>query len=208
MNGPRNRSRSRYSGREPRREQGVILVSGDGESEKVYFDRLSDLCESVGIKTYAVSKAGMDVILRKTEKYAKQHGLDPSKGDLVAIVMDLDGKFTEEEVEEMGRNCLKRGYELYISNPAFEIWLLCHYRTPSHPCTPAELVDDMNEVLGRPYTKAKSIEIDDGMVGRAIENAERLLSEDECNPIECYKRNPSTMVHSLVRKIRERISKR
>lgn len=126
----------------------------------------------------------------------EQHWLDPSKGDPVAIVMDPDGRFTEEEVEEMGRNCFKRGHELYISNPAFGIWLLCHYRILSHPCTPAEPVDDMDEVLGRPYTKAKGIEIDDGMVGRAIENAERLLPEDECNPIECYRRNPSTMVHS------------
>jgi len=62
--------------------------------------------------------------------------------------------------------------------------------------------------MGGSYSKPVGFDIDDGMVDRAIVNARRLLPDDECTPVGCYRRNPSTMVHSLVEAIRSRASRR
>ncbi len=189
------------------RQRGLVLVVGDGETEKRYFDRLSDLCESVGIKAYASAKTGPDVLLRKTSEYAWRQGADPRNGDLVAIVMDLDGWFNMCEIEEMDRRCQILGYQLFLSNPSFEVWLCCHFGIPTHPCTQSEAVDDLRARLGGSYSKPMGFAIDDDMVDTAIVNARRLLPDNECTPVGCYKRNPSTMVHSLVEAIRGRASR-
>lgn len=196
----RNRSRSG--------QPGLVLVVGDGETERRYFGRLSDLCASVGIKAYASAKTGPDLLLRKTSQYAQRHGVDPMKGDLVAIVMDLDGRFDLWEIEEMDRRCQMLGYQLFISNPSFEVWLHCHFGIPTHPCTQDEAVEDLRGRLGGSYSKPLGFDINDDIVDTAIVNARRLLPDDQCTPSGCYRRNPSTMVHSLVEAIRNRVSRR
>lgn len=180
---------------------------GDGESEAAYFDRMAYLCKSVGIRTKSMGKTGPKVIVRKVSEYAKREGMDPRNGDLIAIVMDLDDRFTLDEVKQMDKECRERGWNLFLSNPSFEVWLLAHYRLPSHPYTPAELVDDMRGELGGQYDKARGFDIDDGMVDKAIRNSRRMLPDDECDIEGCYNRNPSTMVHSLVDSIRRRMSR-
>lgn len=198
---------TRNKGKSVPNKHGVVLMVGDGESEGAYFDRLSYLCKSAGIRTWSMGKNGPNVIIRKVSEYAKREGVDPRKGDLVAIVMDLDGRFTLDEVVRMDAECKKRGYSLFLSNPSFEVWLLSHYQLPSHPYTPAELVDDMKHKLGGRYDKARGFDFDDAMVDKAVKNARKLLPDDECNVEGCYKHNPSTMVHTLVETIRKRMSR-
>jgi len=149
------------------REYGVVVVVGDGETEKRYFDRLSDLCASVGIKAYASAKTGPDVLLRKTSEYAWRQGVDPRNGDLVAIVMDLDGRFDMREIEEMDRRCRILGYQLFLSNPSFEVWLCCHFGIPTHPCTQSEAVDDLRKRMGGSYSKPVGFDIDDSQCPEA-----------------------------------------
>lgn len=191
-----------------RRQRGIVLVVGDGESEKAYFDRLSDICVSVGIKAYATGKTGPDVLIRKTKEYARRHDLDPADGDLVAIVMDLDDRFTEEQISRMDKELSEMDYHLFLSNPSFEVWLLCHLRPLTHGYTPAELVEDLEKELGRPYKKSGGFDLDGRMVGTAIGNARRLLPDEVCDPVGCYRRNPSTTVHSLVEAILKRVGRR
>ena len=203
-----NQRRAKHSINTPQRQTGLVLIIGDGESERIYFERLSDLCISVGIRPYALAKTGPDVILRKTREYVRKHGLDPARGDLVAIVMDLDNRFEYEVIESMAGRCRELGYELFISNPSFEVWLLCHFELPTHPYTPVELMEEMDRVMGRRYGKSSGFDLTDPMVDKAIRNSRRLLPDEECNVSGCFKRNPSTMVHALVESIRGRITRR
>lgn len=198
---------TRRRGGSPSKSNGVVLMVGDGESEQAYFDRLSFLCRSAGIRTWSMGKTGPSIIIRKVSEYARRVGVDPRKGDLVAIVMDLDDRFTLDEVKDMDVECKKRGYILFLSNPSFEVWLLAHFRMPTHPYTPAELVDDMKAELGGKYDKARGFDFDDSMVDRAIGNSRRMLPDEACDVEGCYRRNPSTMVHSLVEMIRRRVAR-
>ena len=199
-----NKTQGRVNGQRRRRSQSrLILVIGDGESEKRYFENLSDLCPSIRIKAYATSKNSFDEILRRAEGYAKEHDMHTSEDDIVAIVMDLDNRFSQEQIQSMKSRCDEQGYMLFISNPCFEVWLLCHFRALTRPYSPKELVEDLDELCGG-YKKSSSIEIDNDMVDLAIDNSMKMLPEELCSINECYNRNPSTMVHSLVRTIRLR----
>ena len=202
------RHEKRGNGNRPRRSNGLVLMVGDGESERVYFERYSDLCTTVGIKAYALSKTGPDVILRKTKEYVRRFDLDPFNGDLVAIVMDLDDRFTKGEIADMERRCKELGYDLFLSNPSFEVWLLSHFRVLTHAYTPSELVEDLDRELGGKYSKSRGFEIDDEMVDRAIRNSRKLLPDSECTPLGCYEQNPSTMVHFFMEKVRRMLSRR
>lgn len=161
------RCRRRYPVNGPRRQSGIVLVMGDGESEKVYFERLSDLCRNVHIKSVATAKTGPSVLIRKTKEHIRKSDLDPKRGDIVAIVMDLDDRFAEDEIRRMEQECNELGFRLFLSNPSFEVWLMCHRRIPTHPCTAAELFDEMNDGMGR-YNKSKGIEFDDRSVCMAV----------------------------------------
>lgn len=47
--------------------------------------------------------------------------------DRVAFIADRDPQnFKEEQYDEIVKQCVKAGYELYISNPTFELFLLMH----------------------------------------------------------------------------------
>ncbi len=201
MNG--NRRKTRRHNEKPRRQSAMVLIMGDGDSEKRYFERLSDLCGTVSIKMYATGKNGLDTILRKTGEHVSEHRIDPSEGDIVAIVMDLDGRFSESEVLEMERRCGELGYRLFVSNPCFETWLLCHFRIPIHPCDQNGAVEELEGELGGRYVKSRGFDIDDGMVDKALTNAGKLFRNAGCSPTECHRHNPSTTVHVLVDAIRD-----
>lgn len=199
-----DRARGKATGPRRRRPQSrLILVIGDGDSEKRYFEDLSDLCPSIKIKAYATQKNGFDEILRRAKGHAKEHHMHTSEDDIVAIVMDLDDRFSQEQIRAMKDRCDEEGYMLFISNPCFEVWLLCHFCIPTHPYSPRQLIEDLDRFCGG-YKKSSSIGIDDEMVDLAIENSMRLLPGGSCNINGCYGSNPSTMVHSLVRAVRDR----
>lgn len=185
-----------------RRQNKVILVIGDGESEKVYFERLSDICGPVTIKSVTAKVNGIKKIIKKTESIAKQYDISPDRGDIIAIVMDLDFRYRLEDIMEMEEECVSKGFGLFISNPCLEVWLLSHFRPLTHPYDQKEILADLEKQLGKQYSKSSGIVIDDMMVDRAIKNAEKLLPESDCNPAGCFQRNPSTMIHLLVKLIR------
>lgn len=106
----RNRCRPRYPNNIPRHLSGIVLIMGDGESEKVYFERLSDMCRNVHIKSVATAKTGPSILIRKTREHVRKSGLNPKNGDLIAIVMDLDDRFKECEIEEMEQKCKELGF--------------------------------------------------------------------------------------------------
>ncbi len=191
-----------------RPESGVVFIIGDGLTERRYFERLSRLCEMANIRPIAIEANGPEKIIKRTESMLAHYSVSPRNGDLVAIVMDLDERYSRDEIMRMDAECAKRGYRLFISNPSFEVWLLCHFRLPTHQYDQHDILTDLERELRGPYKKSSGFDIDDQMVERAVNNASRLLPLDNCNTGECYDRNPSTMVHSLVDSIRRMMRRR
>lgn len=175
-----------------------ILVIGDGKTEENYFDGLTCTNPDLLIRSYGAGKIGLGHILKKARKHMDDLGIDIANGDRVVLVMDLDLIYSVADVERMEAECAKRGIELYVSNPCFEVWLLLHFCRFDRPSNPKDLVGFMSEKLGGQYVKSKLLEWDGEKVRRAVANAESLYGNGFSNT-DCAKRNPSTTVYRMVK---------
>lgn len=63
-----------------------------------------------------------------------------------------------------------------------------------------EMEARLSRLLGRRYSKGEDLTraITDGRIRDAIDRAERRLPRDSCTLEECFRREPSTMLHVLV----------
>lgn len=186
-----------------RRSRGItyrrrILIIGDGKTEENYFDGLTCTNPNILIRSYGAGKTGLGHILKKARMHMDSLGININDGDRVALVMDLDLIYSVEDVIRMENECRKRGIELYVSNPCFEVWLLLHFRRFDRPSNPKDLIVFMSEVLGGEYVKSKLLEWDEDKVRRAITNANSIYGEHFTNK-NCAERNPSTTVYQLVK---------
>lgn len=191
----------------PRRTGGrtvsrTMVILGDGASEKRYFDenfRKRDM--PVKLVVRETGETGIKKNVRKGMNVVKELGLNLDEGDRVAIVTDLDDRYDADTLRAEVDECLRRGFELYLSNPCFEVWLLLHYGTNIKKGPASFMTEQLQHATGGRYNKSKGISPSPEMISKAILNAERLQGKNDLAPIRCLDTNPSTMVNSLVRKI-------
>lgn len=180
-----------------------ILIVGDGKSEEVYFNDWVGQNPNIKVISKGTGKTGIDEALRKAKGHERTLGLDLRAGDRIAIVMDLDLRYSSQDVADMVDLVSKYAYELYLSNPCFEVWLIDHFRKLTCYSTPEDLERTLREILQRggrgTYNKSAGIRWDDAMLQVALDNASRGCVDSKCTHQWCLDNNPSTMVHLLVR---------
>ncbi len=190
----------------PRNQSHKILIIGDGASEQVYFEGFIGRNRYLKVIAKGSGKTGIKQTFEVAARYVRDCSLDLSGGDRVAIVMDTDFRYGAEEMEDIRNRCAIKGYELYASNPCFEVWLMLHFQSYSRYSTAEELVERLNAVMskqiGRSYSKSQGIRWTEEMLEFAIQNAIDLQGGHECTVGWCSCNNPSTMVHVLAMDLR------
>ena len=182
-------------------ETPLLFVMGDGESERSYFDRLNQMVKTVRIRPYDLGESGWKNIIKKCDGRVKAGEVDIKHGDRLAIITDEDGRYDASSLSAFQKECDRKGYDLFLSNVSFEVWLLMHYERPVSVRSQDDLEERLSHLLGRKYRKSQGIPFDIDMLKRAIENAGISLSERD--NLKCLGKNPSTTVHFLVGPILE-----
>lgn len=177
-----------------RSRKGTVMLYVDGASEKEYIRRLCRIYNGYRVRT----NDRFNRRVSKCVKDMKLNGIDPKKGDLAAIVTDVDAS-TREELLELEAECRRAGIELYLSNPSFEVWLLLHHEIPRGDVSQKGMEHRLSVLLGREYRKSDSIPLTEEGVEAAIRNARKLLPD--AGLVECMVTCPSTMMHLLVGEI-------
>ncbi len=95
-----------------------FLIAGDGKNEENYFDGLTCGNPDILIKAVGLGKTGIRVIITKTWSMMKDYEIDPRHGDRVAIVTDLDLRYTPEQVDDMNANVRDWGLNSMSRIPA------------------------------------------------------------------------------------------
>ncbi|GAB6007510.1 RloB family protein [Dysgonomonas reticulitermitis] len=68
-------------------------------------------------------------LLERAKEYITEVGLSEKDGDTLWFIVDVD-KWPREQLEELNEYCLNiKNWNVVVSNPCFEIWLLYHKRT-------------------------------------------------------------------------------
>ncbi|HAU0606122.1 TPA: RloB domain-containing protein [Legionella pneumophila] len=177
----------------------VFTIFPEGEkTENCYFTILRGINETVNIIVKKGDKKNEpDQILSRAKKHIREHGV--SKNEQIWLVIDVDGR-----AESSFKGCFEwektnTKYNLAISNPKFEYWLLMHFENGGDGVKNSS--DCMTKLIKRipSYTKSNisTREITKESCTEAVNNGER-----KHRTVEVLQGNCST-VYKLVKEILE-----
>lgn len=118
--------------REPKK---VFLLACEGRhTERKYFLGLKEMREPFQILEYIeieiFQKSNPDIsnplkIFNELKENVQENGIE---GNEVCLIVDRDSSsFTEEQYAIVLKGCQENNFNLYLSNPNFELWLLFHF---------------------------------------------------------------------------------
>jgi hypothetical protein len=122
------------SGSMPSKSLYVISIAGEGKTEEQYFDGIYDLGNSDVIKIERLEKLDESdtkshpnhviELLNERKEQWEAHGIEPNE---LWMVVDRDRQnVSREQLTSIIEKCKTEGYNLALSNPTFEFWLLIH----------------------------------------------------------------------------------
>jgi len=128
--------------------------------------------------------------------------------DRVICVLDtesLQSPQARDDLAEARNKAKANNIDLYLSNPAFEVWLLAHFSRTGRPfndCNAVivELDKKWTANLGQPYDKSDR-DVHRRLAPRtqqAIKNAKAVAEQDHGDENDIADRNSSTEVYELV----------
>ncbi len=125
---PRKRSFKRTSGV---RDAKLIIIASEGEAtEKLYFEgvaangRFRNTRVHVKVLDRGSGNSDPAACLRSLINFKTEYHLN--KEDELWLVCDVD-RWGDRKLSEVNRLCRQKGFFISVSNPCFELWLLCHF---------------------------------------------------------------------------------
>jgi hypothetical protein len=121
--------RTRRSGN---RDARLIIIAAEGtNTEKQYFEDLaaSFFAPNIHVEVLDRLDVGSDpnAVLMALDQFRSQYSLR-SGYDELWMMIDVD-RWGEKKLSEVGALCSQKNYELAVSNPCFELWLLLHLKS-------------------------------------------------------------------------------
>ncbi len=112
----------------------LISIASEGKTEEQYFDGIHDLDSSEIIKVERLAKSDetdtkshpnhVIDLLDERKEYWEEHGIEASE---LWMVVDRDSQnVSKKQLNTIIDKCKSEGYNLALSNPTFEFWLLLH----------------------------------------------------------------------------------
>lgn len=184
----------------------TILIVGEGQTEKLYFESFPVLTLTVEV----IDLKGQNK-LKLIESTTSIIENNNTKYDKVWCVFDMDVKQGEKEFSDFDNAITKGkslGYEIAYSNDSFELWFYLHFNyteQKNHRTFYYQFLGDKWNLNygkeGKTYRFCKEIysKIENDQSASqndAIERAEKLFNEQSHLPY--HKQNPITLVYQLV----------
>ncbi len=178
----------------------AVFLMVEGESEKVYFDRIARLPSNYSITAQVSEDKKCTDIIENCAKITDRKGLDDD--DLKIAVFDLD-VVDEQLLNEAVALADKEGVIIMASNLSFELWLLLHFEDPSHVYTQDDYEERLTGLLGRKYAKAKGLgdKVNPESIKNAVKRGKAILPDE--NPLKCKDTPNSSMLWKLIKTIME-----
>ena len=176
----------------------VISIASEGKTEEQYFDGIYDSETNNIVKIDRLEKEDENdtkshpnhviSLLDERKEYWEEHGVDPNE---LWMVVDRDKQnVSEEQLNEIISRCSKNGYNLALSNPTFEFWLLLHI-IDSNTYRTEDLLDnekiskskrfvegELSKFLGGYSKKNLRFERFEPWISKAIERAKKLPTDN------------------------------
>lgn len=192
---PRKQNRS-YKKGEPFRDSRLFVIATEGAKREVsYFEYL--VRENQRIKVKVLSPGGSEEnksspkwVLDRASRFVEEFGL--AENDQLWLVIDVD-RWPEETLHELGKECLKvKSWNLAISNPCFEVWLMLHYFEIDK--SDVKTCSELKTLLGSKINGGYTVEV----AARNVEKAIIRAKKDDSNREHYYCNSMESKVYKLV----------
>ena len=204
------RNRIRRTSRKRKPKKTILIVCEGRETERNYLDGLKR--EDTVSKAFAINvvagKGGTrsQIVKRAIDKKNAQR-----ETDIVLCVLDTESLETTQTKEDLATARQKAASDditLYLSNPAFEVWFLAHFRRTSRSFRNCDAVivkldKEWIKAFERPYNKSDD-EVYQRLATRtqaAVNNAKMVVEIDHKEKPDVADRNSSTDFYRLVERL-------
>ncbi len=182
----------------------LLIIATEGRiTEKQYFAQFRNRRVQVKvIPTGEDNKSSPEYVLERLKHFRQEYQLEAN--DELWLMIDVD-KWQDKKLSSVTKEAKASGFKLAISNPCFEIWLLCHYILPSHKTAyckeiTEQLSKELKKVHNCGYNKAKlNTDHFKPYVKQAVQNAKQL----DNNPSTRWPNQLGTHVYKVVEQLIE-----
>ncbi|MEL7534109.1 MAG: RloB family protein [Bacteroidota bacterium] len=117
-----------YKKGEPHRDARLFVIVAEGEREDAYFRFFNAINQRVKIKIVAREggKSAPKYFLDRVAGFRESEEWIPAADDQLWFVLDVD-RWSRTDIDELYQQCAEeQNWNITISNPCFEVWLLYH----------------------------------------------------------------------------------
>ena len=194
-----------------RKPKKTILIVCEGEkTERYYLDGLKreETVSEVFAITVVPGRGGSrSQIIERAINQKAQRG----EMDVVLCVFDTESLETTQAKEDLAaarQEADRNNITLYMSNPAFEVWFLAHFRRTSRSfrncdAVIVELHREWSAAFGQPYNKS-DVQVYQRLATHtqdAVTNAKMVVEIDHKEKPDIADRNSSTDFYQLVERL-------
>jgi len=109
----------------------IVIASEGAHTEPQYFRALASHYTNSKVKVYPleredVTASSPERVIWELDGFIDEYP-DLKSDDEFWLVIDVD-RWGDAKLAEIAQECHQKGYELAVSNPCFELWLLLHLR--------------------------------------------------------------------------------
>ena len=205
------RNRIRRTPRRKKLKKTILIVCEGQKTERYYLNSLKQ--EETVSEAFAITvDGGKGGSRSQIIKWAiKKKNAQRKEMDVVLCVLDtesLENTQVKEDLEAARQEAARNDITLYMSNPAFEVWFLAHFRRTSRSfrncdAVIVELDKEWRKAFRQPYNKS-----DDKVYQRlatrtqaAVTNTKDVVEIDHREKSDIADRNSSTDFYQLVERL-------
>jgi len=113
------------------RDSRLIVIAAEGsKTEKKYFEDLAFEFHNARVKVFVLKteedRSSPEHVIKLLDDFKADY--IPEDDDLVWLVIDVD-RWEKKKLAEVASLAKQKQYNLAVSNPCFELWMLLHHRS-------------------------------------------------------------------------------
>ncbi|MFO7737920.1 MAG: RloB family protein [Desulfatiglandaceae bacterium] len=177
----------------------LFLIATEGaRTEPIYFGIFNSLQATIQVKLLPARKHDSSPlqVLKLAKRFVKEKGLN--KKDEIWLVIDRD-QWTDEQLHDVLLGCQASAFNLAVSNPQFEYWLLLHFEDGSGVTSSRDCTQRLYRYL--PHFEKGRLEVH--KVEPGILDAINRAEAKDNPPCEDWPRTNGSTVYRLVKRLKE-----